>query len=248
MTFTRQRRRDRWLMRWRAINVRRNLREPYRTIVTGTSPSRRRVAWLAAILFVGTVYAANWLVNKYGPIRVWPTHLYAPAGVYVVGVAFLLRDTVQRLVGQWLALTAIAVGAILSVFVSPTLALASACAFAASELLGLGIFRGLGGNDGGRGRLLMAIVLASAAAAAVDSVVFLWLAFHSLAYFDGQLIAKLSVTVLALPFVLFARKRMPTQHTFHTTGEPLNPHFTPDDLDWGDPGIKVTLKTERLES
>jgi uncharacterized PurR-regulated membrane protein YhhQ (DUF165 family) len=172
---------------------------------------RRNVAWAAAVLFVFTVYAANWLVNKYGPIRVWPTHLYAPAGVYVVGLAFLLRDTVQRLVGQWLALSAILMGAALSLFVSPTLALASACAFAASELLGLGIFRGLGGNVGGRGRLLMAVVLASAAAAAVDSVIFLWLAFHSLAFFDGQLIAKLSVTVLALPFVFFARRRMPSR-------------------------------------
>jgi uncharacterized PurR-regulated membrane protein YhhQ (DUF165 family) len=171
---------------------------------------RRVTAWTAAVLFVGTVYAANWLVNRYGPIRVWPTSLYAPAGVYVVGIAFLLRDTVQRLMGQWLALAAIAIGATLSVFVSPTLALASACAFAASELLGLGIFRALGGNVGGRGRLLGAIVLASVAAAAVDSVVFLWLAFHNLAFFDGQMVAKLSVTVLALPFVLFARKRLPT--------------------------------------
>jgi uncharacterized PurR-regulated membrane protein YhhQ (DUF165 family) len=44
----------------------------------------------------------------------------------------------------------------------------------------------------------------------VDSVLFLWIAFHSLAFFDGQMVAKLSVTVLALPFVLFARKRLPS--------------------------------------
>jgi uncharacterized PurR-regulated membrane protein YhhQ (DUF165 family) len=168
------------------------------------------IAWTAAVLFVVTVYAANWLVNRYGPIRVWPTNLYAPAGVYVVGIAFLLRDTVQRLMGQWLALAAIAIGATLSVFVSPTLALASACAFAASELIGLGVFRMSGGNVGGRARLLGAVTLASICAAAVDSVLFLWIAFHSLAFFDGQMVAKLSVTVLALPFVLFARKRLPS--------------------------------------
>ncbi len=176
--------------------------------------TRSRVAWIAAVLFVFTVYAANWLVNRYGPIRVWPTHLYAPAGVYVVGIAFLLRDTVQRLMGQWLALAAIAVGAVLSVFVSPKLALASACAFAASELLGLSIFRSLGGNTGGRSRLLVAVVIASAAAAALDSVIFLWIAFGWAGgvqpFFEGQLVAKLSVTVLALPFVLFARKRLPS--------------------------------------
>ena len=174
--------------------------------------NRGTVGVIAAVLFVGTVYAANWLVNKYGPIRVWPTTFYAPAGVYVVGLAFLLRDTVQRLVGQWLALAAIAVGAVLSVFVSPTLALASACAFAASELIGLGVFKAGGGNDGGRARLLAAIVAASVVAAAVDSLIFLWIAFgrDGLHFFDGQMVAKLSVTVLALPFVLFARKRLPS--------------------------------------
>jgi hypothetical protein len=202
---------DLWRLRRRTNRVRRNLREPYRTIVTGTTPTdrrRREVAWIAAFCFVTTVYAANWLVNEFGPIRVWPTHLYAPAGVYVVGLAFLLRDTVQRLMGQWLALAAIAVGAGLSVIVSPTLALASACAFAASELTGLGVFRLSGGNTGGRARLLFAVILASVVAAAIDSVVFLQLAFHNLAFFDGQMVAKLSVTVFALPFVLFARRRV----------------------------------------
>lgn len=51
---------------------------------------------------------------------------------------------------------------------------------------------------------------ASVVAAAIDSAVFLQLAFHDLAFFRGQLVAKLSVTVLAIPFVLLARKRMPT--------------------------------------
>ena len=45
---------------------------------------RRLTIGLAAVGFVATVYFANWLVDHYGPIRVWPTHLLAPAGVYVV--------------------------------------------------------------------------------------------------------------------------------------------------------------------
>jgi uncharacterized PurR-regulated membrane protein YhhQ (DUF165 family) len=171
---------------------------------------RRLTAVTAAAAFVVTVYLANWLVNHYGPIRVWPTDLYAPAGVYVVGLAFLLRDTVQRLMGQALAIAAIAVGSLLSVIVSPRLALASFSAFAASELLGLAIFWLAGGNTAGPPRLSGVVIASSAAAAALDSYVFLTIAFGSLAFFDGQLVAKLSVTVLALPFVLIARRIVPT--------------------------------------
>ncbi len=188
--------------------------------------SRRAIAWTAAVLFVGTVYAANWLVNHYGPIRVWPTDLLAPAGVYVVGIAFLLRDTVQRFSGPRLALAAIAVGTGLSVLVNPKLALASGCAFAASELAGLAIFRGLGGNVGGPQRLGLAVVIASLAAAALDSFVFLSLAPQLVpgldnvhAFFEGQFVAKVTVTVLALPFVLVARKRLPSKgHGVGATG------------------------------
>lgn len=167
---------------------------------------RRLTALAAAAAFVLTVYLANWLVDRYGPIRVWPTSLLAPAGVYVVGLAFLLRDTVQRLEGHLLALSTIAAGTALSVLVSPRLALASACAFAASEVLGLALFMLAGGRRGGPARLGVAVLVSSAAAAALDSYVFLSIAFGSLAFFEGQFVAKLTVTALAAPFVLAARR------------------------------------------
>jgi len=150
--------------------------------------------------FIATVYAANWLVENVGPIRVWPTNFYAPAGVYVVGLAFVLRDYIQWRGSKRLALAAIAVGTALSVFVSPTLALASACAFAASECVGLGAFWA-----SQRYSLAGAVLVAGVLAAAVDSVVFLWLAFHSLAFFPGQLIAKVTMSLLAVPVVLLVR-------------------------------------------
>ena len=133
---------------------------------------RRLTALTAAVAFVGTVYLANWLVQHVGPIRVWPTELLAPAGVYMIGLAFLLRDTVQRFSGQLLALAAIAVGTGLSVLVSPTLALASGAAFAASELVGLAVFWVGGGNIGGPVRTGAAVIAASLVAAAIDSYVF----------------------------------------------------------------------------
>jgi len=170
---------------------------------------RRVVTASAFVAFVATVYLANWLVRHVGPVRVWPTTLLAPAGVYMIGLAFLLRDTLQRFAGQAVALAAIAAGTSLSVFVSPTLALASACAFAASEVTGLVVFWTAGGGDGGRSRLAVAIASSSVVAAGIDSAAFLWIAFHSLAYFEGQVVAKLSVTALAAPFVLLARERWP---------------------------------------
>ena len=174
---------------------------------------KRPILILAGAAFVATVYFANWLVDHVGPIRVWPTTLLAPAGVYVIGLAFLLRDTVQRFGGQLLALGLIAAGTGLSALVSPTLALASAAAFAASETLGLALFWASGGNVGGPPRLTLAVVLSSLAAAALDSYVFLSIAFHSLAFWQGQFVAKVSVTALALPFVLGARRRWPAQPT-----------------------------------
>lgn len=158
---------------------------------------------LAAVTaaFVFTVYAANWLVENVGPIRVWPTDLLAPAGVYVVGLAFCLRDYVQYRGSKRLALGAIAAGIVLSYFVSPTLALASACAFAASETTGLGVFW-----LGQRRTLAGAVLVAGVVAAAIDSLVFLWLAFHSLAFFPGQLLAKVTMSLLALPVVILVRR------------------------------------------
>ena len=105
----------------------------------------------------------------------------------------------------------IAVGTGLSALVSPTLALASAAAFAASETLGLVLFWASGGNVGGPQRLTLAVVLSSVAAAALDSYVFLSIAFHSLAFWQGQFVAKVSVTALAIPFVLGARRRWPAE-------------------------------------
>ncbi len=181
---------------------------------------RRLTLICASVAFVATVWLANWLVNHYGPIRVWPTNLRAPAGVYAVGLAFLLRDTCQRFGGQKLALGLIALGTALSVIVSWQLAFASGSAFAVSEIVGLALFLALGGTIAGPLRLGAAVVVASLAAAALDSFVFLWLAPTFIPgtsnvhlFFEGQFVAKISVLALAVPFVLLARKRYPVPVT-----------------------------------
>ena len=162
--------------------------------------TRRLIVAAAFIGLLASVYAANWLVQHVGIVRIWPWNLYAPAGVYMAGLAFLFRDTVQRLGSVWLALGGIAAGAVLSLAISPTLAGASAAAFTLSELTGLAVLWALGR------RLAVAIGVAQAAAAAVDSAVFLWLAFGSLAFWEGQFVGKLTVLAIAYPVVYGSRR------------------------------------------
>lgn len=181
--------------------------------------SSRLTAVLAAAGFVFTIWLANWLIKHYGPVRVWPTRLHAPAGVYAVGLAFVLRDVVQRLTGRVVPLALVAVGCgVSALVVDAGIAGASAAAFAASEAAGLALFWAAGGRTGGPPRVGLAVVLAGAAAAALDSYVFLSLAPQLVpgldnvsAFFDGQVVAKLSVTVLAIPLVLASRRRFTPQ-------------------------------------
>ena len=58
-----------------------------------------------------------------------------------------------------------------------------------------------------RRRLVAAVVASSTAGLVVDSVVFLWLAFGSLEFLFGQIIGKLWMVLLAIPFVIWIRRR-----------------------------------------
>ncbi len=177
-----------------------NLRRDSAPCPRAERPVRRTAATAAFVGLLVSVYAANYLVQHVGIIRVWPTDLLAPAGVYMAGLAFLFRDTVQRLAGIRWALLGIAAGAALSYTISPTLAGASAAAFAASEIVGLAVLWALGR------RLGLAVGAAQLAAAAVDSLV-----FHSLAFFEGQFVAKVSVLALAYPVVIAWRRTLPAR-------------------------------------
>jgi uncharacterized PurR-regulated membrane protein YhhQ (DUF165 family) len=62
-------------------------------------------------------------------------------------------------------------------------------------------------------RLLPAIAAAQLAAALVDSFVFLWLAFGSIAFWQGQTVGKLTVLALAFPVVYGSRRFAPAPLT-----------------------------------
>lgn len=161
----------------------------------------RYTGYIAVLLFAATIPLANWLIGNvgvqfepHGPHMV-PVGfgLLAPSGVLVVGAALVLRDIVHERLGAAWALAAIAVGAVLSWFLSdPFLVVASVAAFVLAELSDFAIYTPLR-----KKQLTIAVLASGTVGAVVDSAVFLWIAFGSLAFIEGQVIGKLWMTLAA---------------------------------------------------
>ena len=163
----------------------------YASAVRSLTP--RALAGLAALAgYIGVIVAANWAVRRFGIVPVG-FGLRAPAAVYFVGIAFTLRDLVQNILGRRVSLAAIVAGSAVSAAVSPTLALASGLAFFASELTDFLVYTPLL-----RRGWVLALVPANLAGCAVDSLVFLSIAFGSLSFFAGQVVGKAWMTALAV--------------------------------------------------
>jgi uncharacterized PurR-regulated membrane protein YhhQ (DUF165 family) len=153
--------------------------------------------------YIATIPAANLAVEHFGVVPVGFGYL-APAGVYAVGVALVLRDVAREAAGRLAVVAAIAVGAALSyLLASPALALASAAAFAVAESLDFAVYEPLR-----RRGLVVAMLASNAVGLAVDSLIFLWLAFHSLEFLPGQLVGKAWMTLAAVAVIaVIARRR-----------------------------------------
>jgi uncharacterized PurR-regulated membrane protein YhhQ (DUF165 family) len=163
------------------------------------------------VLFCLTIPAANWMIGHVGTVCVAKgpclipvaAGIMAPSGVLMVGAALVLRDLVQRRLGVEFGLGAIVAGAAISAGLAPpSLVIASATAFLLSELADFTVYTPLA-----RRRLVAAVVASSTAGLIVDSIVFLWLAFGSLEFLPGQIIGKLWMVLLAIPFVSYLRRR-----------------------------------------
>ena len=175
---------------------------------------RKGWGWASFVLYVGSIVAANWMIAHVGtPIpggHVLPVGfgLTAPSGVYFAGLAFVARDLVQRTLGYRVGLVAIVVGALLSALLStPTLALASGVTFLISESVDFAIFTPLQSRN-----LPLAVVISGAIGDVVDSVVFLTLAHIPLAVaLEGQIVGKMSMTLLGGIVIFFLRRSKPLQ-------------------------------------
>jgi queuosine precursor transporter len=178
---------------------------------TQTRTLRQAEGVLYFALFCLCIPLANWLIGHVGTfcapegpcvIPVWPG-IQAPSGVLAIGLALVLRDLVQRRLGLAWALAAIAVGAALSGLVSPAaLVVASVAAFVLSEAADLAVYTPLQ-----RRGLVLAVAASGVVGIAVDSVLFLSLAFGSLDFLPGQMIGKGWAVLAALPVVHWLRER-----------------------------------------
>jgi hypothetical protein len=161
------------------------------------------------LAFAATIPAANWLIGNVGHCIpqgpcVIPVGfgLSAPSGVLMVGVAFILRDWLHEAAGWAWAFAAILLGGILSLAITdPHVALASAVAFTLSETADLAVYAPLRA----RGKHL-AVLASGIVGAAVDSAVFLTIAFGSLDFMGGQVLGKLYASA-AVAAYLWARSR-----------------------------------------
>lgn len=167
--------------------------------------------------FIGSIWLANWLLTHWGTVKypdspylieVWPGWLtpggesiLAPSGVIAIGLSFTLRDLVQRRLGVRVAMLAIVVGAVLSAALDPALALASGIAFLLAESLDLFVYTPLQ-----RRNLVGAVVASNVVGTLVDTMVFLSIAFGSLELFQGQIIGKAWMTLVAIPVIYGIRK------------------------------------------
>lgn len=146
-------------------------------------------------LFASTVLVANWLTTHYGIVGVG-FGLTATAGTYAAGVAFGLRDWCQESAGALWTVVAVLAGAGLSALVADgRIALASAVAFLASELIDLAIYTPL------RNRNRYAGVIASnTVGSVVDTLIFLSIAGFGITgnVVAGQVVGKGWMTLLAV--------------------------------------------------
>lgn len=154
------------------------------------------MTWALRIAFVLICLSAN------GALVVWSRvpvgfGLMAPAGVYLIGLSFTVRDLIHDRVGStgtfWTILAAVAV----SMAVSTRFAMAGGVALCLSETCDLFVYEPLRS----RGRRMQAIALSNLVGLTVDSALFLWLAFGSLDMMLGQVLGKVWATLAVLPFV-----------------------------------------------
>ncbi len=175
----------------------------------------RRIGWGAFVGYLASIPLANWMILHIGTVCVphggpclvpVAPGLMAPSGVLTVGAALVLRDVVQRCLGLRWGLAAIGLGTALSAAVAPAaLVIASGAAFALSELADFAVYTPLQQR-----RLVTAVVASSIVGLMIDSVVFLSLAFGSLAFLPGQITGKLWAVLIAIPLVRMLRRVAPT--------------------------------------
>lgn len=164
---------------------------------------------LLALTFAGLVVLANWLASRF-VVHVPLTPYVAPAGVFCIGGVLVLRDWMQQLAGLARTMPLVYAAGLVSWLIGDAagwtslqkIAIASVVAFTVSETIEAFVFTPLR-----RRNLTLGVALSATAGNAIDSYVFLTLAFSSTAFFWGQFWGKTEAVAFGV-VLTFARRRI----------------------------------------
>jgi uncharacterized PurR-regulated membrane protein YhhQ (DUF165 family) len=164
-----------------------------------------------ALGYVGLVVLANWLASRY-TAHIPFTSYVAPAGVFCIGAVLVLRDWIQQLRGLVWTMPLVYVAGLLSWGVGDLagwtslqkIAVASVIAFSVSETVEALVFTPLR-----RRNLTAGVALSATVGNALDSFLFLTIAFSSTAFFWGQFWGKTEMIVLGTALTLMRRRIVP---------------------------------------
>jgi len=165
------------------------------------------VATLAAV-YVGLAILANWLASKY-TITVPFTDYLAPVGVLAIRAVLVIRDWLQQLTNLWWSLALMVLAAASSYLIGVAagwtslqkIAIASVIAFLVSESIEAVVFTPLRNRN-----LTLGVGLSATVGNAIDSYLFLTIAFGSLAFFWGNFIGKLEMIAVGVVLTLGRRR------------------------------------------
>jgi uncharacterized PurR-regulated membrane protein YhhQ (DUF165 family) len=156
---------------------------------------------LAITCYLACIVGANWALQRFGFVSVG-FGLVASAGVYFAGASFFARDVVQEKSGRVAVVAVILIGAGLSWFIAPSFAVASGVAFLVSETCDFLVYTPLRERN-----RYGAVALSNTVGSVVDSWLFLWIAFGSIAHWAGLVVGKLWTILPALILLAIWRNR-----------------------------------------
>jgi queuosine precursor transporter len=163
-----------------------------------------------AVGFVGLVIVANWLASRY--VVSVGFGRSAPAGVFCIGGVLVLRDWLQQRWGlAWTmplvytaGLASWGIGDAAGWTTLEKIAVASVVAFTVSETVEAVVFTPIR-----RRNLTLGVGLSATIGNALDSYLFLALAFGSQAFFLGQFIGKSEMIAIGTVLTLARRRLLP---------------------------------------
>jgi hypothetical protein len=163
-----------------------------------------------AVCFVGLVILANWLASRY--VVSVGFGRSAPAGVFCIGGVLVLRDWLQQRWGLAWTMPLVYAAGLVSWGIGDAagwttlekIAVASVIAFTASETVEAVVFTPIR-----RRNLTLGVGLSATIGNALDSYLFLALAFGSQAFFLGQFIGKSEMIAIGTVLTLARRRLLP---------------------------------------